>query len=985
MADSMELGAGRVKLTVDASEYDTLLDRAENRAKTFGTTAEKAFSSASTSAQKSSRQLLDYVSNLGKTSDQVRVLTLAQKALDAGMDSSVVKAAIDRFNEYQSSLEATTAAENRAASSAERYTTYLNTLVNSVGKTHYEILEMNAAMNGVKPEVYQPLIARYKELNSNISKGTITAKQYEAAMRGVPAQITDIWTTLAAGQNPLTVLMYQGGQLRDMFGSATTAAKALATTLAKQLSNPYVLVAAGIAAVAYAVYEADDVIDQFNESITKSGNYSGTSATQLMQYANAISQASDGMVSTADAAEALTAAVASGQIRMGNLNDVATIAAKAMRVLGTNVDDTVKKYIEIQKDPYNALLKLNEAENFLTASQIERINKLVEEGNQQQAAAEAIEIYTGHMQDMTDKTEAAWSPSKKLWEDTKTWVEDAIQSVGKFGLAVADVYAESVQNPTSLGMAGSEGGVMPSSSASRTAEQTEQQKQLADLSDREAAARADIVKQYAKELAYANGTQKIVEGTYTLEQKIKKMREEGTNQGIDSSYLDAREQAMRAADAKKNKPSSALSNAESSAALEQYKAQLKEEQAALATQQQAMEALYATGQISAEDYYAQLTRLTQADTDAQVSAIQKQIDYLSQRTVKGKDAVNNQKQITALQAELSATEQEGTQKLIDLDSKATQERNKRTEAERQYQEAASASVAALKAQYAAQVAKVGMGDREYSQVQAIAAVNDELAETLRTLASTAASAGNTTEALTTAENRGNIAKEEARQKIEAIITGYEDLKAAEGDWSNGMVAAWQNYLEEVSDVAAQTEEVWNTALNGWSDSLASTLVDGEGDFDSFLKTLEKKLIASGLNSLFTSLLGSITGGSSTTGSILDLFTGSFGVAKGGVFQGNTVTDHLNTVVSKPTFFKAYAKGGTFGVMGEAGAEAVMPLGRDSNGELGVKVKENKASKSEVTNNSFNQQFVVQGTPNRTTRAQMAKKAASEVSRAARRK
>ena len=44
----------------------------------------------------------------------------------------------------------------------------------------------------------------------------------------------------------------------------------------------------------------------------------------------------------------------------------------------------------------------------------------------------------------------------------------------------------------------------------------------------------------------------------------------------------------------------------------------------------------------------------------------------------------------------------------------------------------------------------------------------------------------------------------------------------------------------------------------------------------------------------------------------------------------------NSIVDSPTLFK-FAQGSQFGVMGEAGPEAVMPLSRDSSGRLGVSV------------------------------------------------
>ncbi|MFP3345585.1 phage tail length tape measure family protein, partial [Halomonas sp. SIMBA_159] len=52
----------------------------------------------------------------------------------------------------------------------------------------------------------------------DFNKNGVSAKQMQAALRGVPAQFTDIAVSLQGGQNPLTVFLQQGGQLKDMFG-----------------------------------------------------------------------------------------------------------------------------------------------------------------------------------------------------------------------------------------------------------------------------------------------------------------------------------------------------------------------------------------------------------------------------------------------------------------------------------------------------------------------------------------------------------------------------------------------------------------------------------------------------------------------------------------------------------------------------------------------------------------------------------------------
>ena len=70
----------------------------------------------------------------------------------------------------------------------------------------------------------------------------------------------------------------------------------------------------------------------------------------------------------------------------------------------------------------------------------------------------------------------------------------------------------------------------------------------------------------------------------------------------------------------------------------------------------------------------------------------------------------------------------------------------------------------------------------------------------------------------------------------------------------------------------------------------------------------------------------------------------FALAKGGAFnngvkafaRGGTFT---NSIVSQPTMFR-FADG--IGLMGEAGAEAIMPLARDSQGRLGVRYEGREA-------------------------------------------
>lgn len=105
-------------------------------------------------------------------------------------------------------------------------------------------------------------------------------------------------------------------------------------------------------------------------------------------------------------------------------------------------------------------------------------------------------------------------------------------------------------------------------------------------------------------------------------------------------------------------------------------------------------------------------------------------------------------------------------------------------------------------------------------------------------------------------------------------------------------------------------------------------------------------LASGLGSFFSGLGGSWTTSAETSGAV-DNAIGWVKSAHGNVFSGSGISSHSNSVVTGPTLFnfnsmagmgtppalRPFGKGA--GLMGEAGWEAVMPLTRNSQGDLSV--------------------------------------------------
>jgi phage-related minor tail protein len=172
-------------------------------------------------------------------------------------------------------------AEGRIAASIKRATTNLELL----GKSASQKLEFKIEERGLDKAKFDPLLSKLRELelrsqeaskaaSASLDKVGISAAQTAAALRGVPAQFTDIATSIAGGQAPLTVFLQQGGQLKDMFGGAGAAAKALGGYVVGLLT-PLNLAVAAIGGIGYAAYSGASEMDEFKKNLVLTGNTTG--------------------------------------------------------------------------------------------------------------------------------------------------------------------------------------------------------------------------------------------------------------------------------------------------------------------------------------------------------------------------------------------------------------------------------------------------------------------------------------------------------------------------------------------------------------------------------------------------------------------------------------------------------------------------------------------------------------------------------------
>lgn len=268
----------------------------------------------------------------------------------------------------------------------------------------------------------------------------ISAKQTQAAMRMLPAQFTDIVTSLSSGMPAWQVAIQQGGQIKDSFGGAGAAAKALGS-YALGLVNPLTLVAAGAMAVGLAYYQGSKEGDGFNRAIVMSGNVAGVTSGQLQAMARGVS----GLVgSQGEAAAGLAQMAATGEVAGRNLEAFTATAVRMERVLGQEVAKTVEQFEALGDKPVQASLKLNDQYRYLTAAVFEQIQALESRGRTEEAAEVAQKAFAAAMDERTKRLEGSLGLIERGWNAIKGAAKGAWDSMLNVGRpdTLADQIAE---------------------------------------------------------------------------------------------------------------------------------------------------------------------------------------------------------------------------------------------------------------------------------------------------------------------------------------------------------------------------------------------------------------------------------------------------------------------------------------------------------------------------------------------------------------
>lgn len=784
---------------------------------------------------------------------------------------------------------------NKLNASEKRRIDSLLKQATTLGFTREQQIVYNAALRGEGPlldEITRKLRAKTtatKQAGIEFNKYGLSAKQTTAALRQVPAQVTDIFTSLAAGQNPLTVLIQQGGQLKDVFGGVAPAARALGSSLLG-LINPLTLTVGAIAAIVLAWEQGESQARAFDRALILTGNYADTTAEQLGNLATEL----DGLAGTTtrEAAAALAAVAATGQFTGEQIELVTRAALQMQAATGKAIEDTVAEFVKLRKDPVEAILELNQTQHFLTESQLENIVALKEQGREQDAVTAAFRAYAGEI----DSRAPAITGNLGLIQGGLRGVRDlAAEAWDGFvnGIQRADRQAKESLDTFgrlfSFLRGGAPGGVFGLQAAISTPVAVSSSGRGGRTSVDSAAAKKDLEERKKAEEEFARLELSNLSKKEKLEREIVDIRETGTKAG--KSQLEIEKQignarARYAESLKKPAGAKSLESAGNKAALQAFKDQLKEEQGAIANATQLLQAEYSARLVTVQQYYTKQKELTQQGAAAQEKALLGQIGVLKARGVTGKEGIDTARELATLETELAKIRADSSTKLAILNIQEADALKQRRQAAEAYKAALDESAGALQAQFDGMVARISTGEREFEIQQQITELYREQAKELLELAR-ARDAGDIDQS--TYDERVELLRSAIEREVSIVEDGYARMAEAQANWVNGASKAMADFIADADDISGQANELFSNTFKGITDAVVGFSKGSKDAFDNLMDYWYEeavRFLSDQAIKAFLKALGGGGGGSAsgaeTAGSIFDLFAGSgFGFAKGG--------------------------------------------------------------------------------------------------------
>ncbi|ECJ2511897.1 phage tail tape measure protein, partial [Salmonella enterica subsp. diarizonae] len=679
-------------------------------------------------------------------------------------------------------------------------------------------------------------------------------------------------------------------------------------------------VVGGIAAAVYglgkAFYEGQKESEEFNKQLILTGSYAGKTTGQLNEMAKSL--AGNG-VTQHDAAGVLAQVVGSGSFTGPAVDMVSRTAARMQQAVGQSVDETVRQFKRLQDDPVNAAKELDKTLHFLTATQLEQIRVLGEQGRTADAAKIAMSAYSEEMNKRMSDVHDNLGWVERAWNslgDAAKWAWDRMLDIGREDTLEEKIkkLQEKIKNGgQQIGKAFIPVTQQDRDNLAALQEEDFQQKLKAakDKGERDYQETQKRRNKENDELDRENETE-AMRHTRVVNRINAKQYADASKR---NAALERENERHKKAMERQTKKPGAYHNDEASRLLLQY------------SQQQAQ----VEGQIAAAKL-STTEKMTEAHK--QLLAFQQRIADLS-----GKKLTADEQSLLAHKDEIALALQK-----LDISQQDLQHQNALNELKKKTVQLTSQLTeeeAKVRQQHAMALATMGMGDQQRGRYEERLKIQQQYQDKLEQLKRDSKAKG------TYGSDEYRQAEQELQASLDRRLAEWADynakVDASQGDWTQGASRALDNFLAQGSNVAGMTENVFTNAFNGMADGIANFALTGKMDFRGFtvsiladLAKMEARIAASKiLGGLFQWGMNLFGGGYDSSA----LHDGTHGIpmppklnALGGVYTSSDLSRYSGSVVNRPTFFQ-FARGAA--VMGEAGPEAILPLRRGTDGKLGV--------------------------------------------------
>lgn len=781
--------------------------------------------------------------------------------LDIVVDTSQFDAAIASAKRGTSDMSQAAQADYTKLAVAERRR--VDTLVNqanTIGMTRKEQILYNAALRNIPTSILDELKIKLAaagtaagEAGKQLNRFGMSRAAYENAMRMVPAQVTDIGVGLATGQPIMTVLLQQGGQLKDLFGGLVPAAQALARTVAGMVT-PWTTSAAAVALFATALSSGRREHEEFTKTLILSGNAAGQTASGLSDLATRIADVAG---SRSKAVDALNLIAGSSKIAGRNIETVAAAAVSMNRATGKAISDTVQEFESLRGKPAEAIAALNEQQHFLTLETYQQIASLERQGRAQEAAALAQRTYADAVRQQAEEVRQNLGTLETAWDAVKQGASSAWEAMKSLGRApsfddltgkLRAVNAELIQM------------------RANAAPQTDESQAFFGDGGRGARRRGRPLEQESRRLTAEAAM---------LQQQADEAAAEGFRKRTETEKVAAA--GRLAALAKETETNKQKRERE----IAQIRKDAEITGASLETQNKLIGQINDKYKDSAVKAYTEdaATKLLQQYREAEAS-LQAQITSEGKLATWGQKRAEFEQQIADLKHKKVLTADQKSvlaqEDLLrrQLDLNVAAEKELRTKLETAKVDALRTSLAATREleqqQYADQVAGVGLGDRAQEELRARQAILRDYQRQRVQFDRSMASGQITPE---TYESETKLLQQHLQLRLSMQQEYFDHVRGAQADWKNGATSALDNYLDSAANVAAQTKGMFSNAFQGMEDAIVRFATTGKLSFKDFATSVISDLARIASRQAISGIVGGIVG--------------SFGgVAAGAAYQGS---------------------------------------------------------------------------------------------------